>query len=44
MKSPHYMGSVTDRIDKLDWERIRKELHNMGFAVVKKETWGESAA
>ncbi len=30
------MRSITDRIDKLDWERINKELHDKGFAVVKK--------
>ena len=30
------MGAITDRIDKLDWEQIRKELHDKGFAVVKK--------
>src|ERR1700736_5035620 len=29
------MRPVTDRIDKLDWESIRKELHDKGFAVVK---------
>lgn len=30
------MPSIIDRIDKLDWESIREELHDKGFVVVKK--------
>jgi hypothetical protein len=30
------MVSLIDRIDKLDWESIREDLHDKGFPVVKK--------
>jgi len=30
------MGSIIDRIDKLNWEGIREELHDKGFVVVDK--------